>query len=117
MRACTPVKISVKRTLPRNDELLARLLINEIEVLPLSTQDDQLRNALYRAIYSWDSPLFRYATQSVPPVHIIVRNGRAELKGVVASKADADLAYLKAKGVPGLFDVKNGLQVESERPR
>jgi hyperosmotically inducible protein len=92
-------------------------VVNEIEVLPLSPQDDRLRAALYRAIYDWDGPLFRYATQAVPPIHIVVRNGRAALKGVVASKADADLAYIKARGVPGLFDVKNELQVEGEHAR
>jgi len=85
-------------------------VVNEIEVLPLSPEDDRLRLALYRALYNWDSPLFRYATQSVPPIHIIVKNGRAELKGVVASKADADLALIRAKGCTGLFDVKNELQ-------
>ena len=92
-------------------------VVNEIEVLPLSPQDDRLRAALYRAIYDWDGPLFRYATQAVPPIHVVVKNGRAALKGVVASKADADLAYVKARGVPGLFDVKNELQVEGERAR
>ncbi|MET0622070.1 MAG: BON domain-containing protein [Pyrinomonadaceae bacterium] len=92
-------------------------VVNEIEVLPLSPQDDRLRAALYRAIYDWDGPLFRYATQAVPPIHIIVNNGRAVLKGVVATKADSDLAYLKARGVPGLFDVKNELQVEGEHAR
>jgi hyperosmotically inducible protein len=92
-------------------------VVNEIEVLPLSPQDDRLRAALYRAIYDWDGPLFRYATQAVPPIHIIVKNGRAVLKGVVASEADKNLAYIKARGVPGLFDVKNELQVEGERAR
>jgi len=92
-------------------------VINEIEVLPLSPNDDRLRLALYRAIYNWNSPLFRYATQAVPPIHIIVKNGRAVLKGVVDSKADAQMAYIRARGVPGLFDVKNELIVESERPR
>jgi hyperosmotically inducible protein len=92
-------------------------VINEIEVLPASPEDDRLRLALYRAIYNWDSPLFRYATQSIPPIHIIVKGGRAVLKGVVASKADSDMAYLAARGVPGLFDVKNELRVEGERPR
>jgi len=92
-------------------------VVNEIEVLPLSPEDDRLRLALYRTLYNWDSPLFRYATQSVPPIHIIVKNGRAELKGVVASKADANLALIRAKGVPGLFDVKSELQVETDRPR
>ena len=92
-------------------------VINEIEVLPVSPQDDRLRVALYRALYGWDSPLFRYATQSVPPIHIIVDRGRATLKGIVDSRADAQLAYIRARGVPGLFDVKNELQVESEMPK
>jgi hyperosmotically inducible protein len=92
-------------------------VINEIQVLPPSPQDDRLRVALYRALYGWDSPLFRYATQSVPPIHIIVDHGRATLKGIVDSKADAQLAYMRARGVPGLFDVKNELMVESEMPK
>jgi hyperosmotically inducible protein len=92
-------------------------VVNEIEVLPLSPQDDRLRLALYRTLYNWNSPLFRYATQTVPPIHIIVNHGHAALKGVVGSKADATLAYVRARGVPGLFDVKNELQVEGERPR
>jgi BON domain len=87
-------------------------VVNEIQVLPLSPQDDRLRLALYRALFDWDSPLFKYATQSVPPIHIIVDHGRATLKGVVASKADAQLAYVRASAVPGLFEVKNELQVE-----
>jgi BON domain-containing protein len=92
-------------------------VVNEIEVLPLSGHDDQLRRALYRTIYGWNSPLFRYATQAVPPIHIIVRNGRATLKGIVANKADANLAYIRARGVPGLFEVKNELKTEREMPQ
>jgi hyperosmotically inducible protein len=91
-------------------------VINEIEILPLSPNDDRLRRALYRAIYGSNSPLFRYAVQSVPPIHIVVRNGRATLKGIVANKGDANLAYIRARGVPGLFDVKNELKIESELP-
>jgi hyperosmotically inducible protein len=91
-------------------------VVNEIEVLPLSPSDDRLRRALYRTIYGSNSPLFRYATQAVPPIHIIVRNGRATLKGVVANKGDANIAYIRARGVPGLFDVKNELKIESELP-
>ena len=94
-----------------------RNVINEIQTLPLSPQDDRLRIALYRAIYGWDSPLFRYATQAIPSIHIIVDRGRATLKGVVATKQDAQVAYMRARSVPGLFDVKNELQVESEMPR
>jgi hyperosmotically inducible protein len=91
-------------------------VVNDIEVLPLSPSDDRLRRNLYRAIYGFDSPLFRYATQAVPPIHIIVNRGRAVLKGVVANKADANLAYIRARGVPGLFDVKSELKIESEMP-
>jgi hyperosmotically inducible protein len=89
---------------------------NEIEVLPLSPQDDRLRTALYRRLYGYDSPLFRYATQAIPSIHIIVDHGHAKLKGIVATKGDAQLAYLRARGVSGLFDVKNELQIESEMP-
>jgi hyperosmotically inducible protein len=90
---------------------------NQIEVLPVSPGDDRLRLAVYRAIFNWNSPLFRYATRSVPPIHIIVNRGRATLKGVVATEADKNLAYIKARGVPGLFAVTNELQVENSRRR
>ena len=92
-------------------------VVNQIEVLPLSSSDDRLRVALYRAIYNFNSPLFRYATQSVPPIHLIINRGHATLKGVVANKMDAQLAYTRARGVPGLFSVKNELVIEGERPR
>jgi hyperosmotically inducible protein len=90
---------------------------NQIEVLPLSPSDDRLRLALYRAIYNFNSPLFRYAPQSVPPIHLIVDRGHATLKGVVANKGDAQLAYIRARGVPGLFSVKNELIIEGEEPK
>ncbi len=92
-------------------------VVNEIETLPVSPNDERLRVALFRAIYNFDSPLFRYATRAVPPIHIIVRNGRATLKGVVANESDSTLANIAARGVPGLFEVKNELQVENARPR
>jgi osmotically-inducible protein OsmY len=90
----------------------ATRVVNNIEVLPLSPMDDQLRIALYRAIFRFDSPLFRYGTQSVPPIHIIVKNGHVTLRGVVANQMDSQLAYMAAQGVPGIFEVKNELQVE-----
>lgn len=92
-------------------------VVNEIEVLPLSPNDDRLRRALYRSIYGFNSPLFRYGHQAIPSIHLIVNRGRATLKGVVANRGDAILAYQRARSVPGLFAVKNELQVESERPR
>jgi hyperosmotically inducible protein len=87
-------------------------VVDDIEVLPLSPMDDQLRIALYRAIFKFNSPLFRYATQSVPPIHIIVKNGHATLKGVVLNQMDSQLAYMAAQGVPGVFEVKNELMIE-----
>jgi len=90
----------------------ATQVVNNIEVLPLSPMDSDLRIALYRAIYRFDSPLFRYATQSVPPIHIIVKSGRAVLKGIVLNQADSQLAYMAASGVSGVFEVKNELQIE-----
>ena len=87
-------------------------LHNKIEVLPLSPMDDQLRIALYRRIYNFDTPLFRYATWSSPPIHIIVNNGHVTLKGIVANEGDSQLAYMYANQVPNVFDVKNELQIE-----
>jgi len=89
-------------------------VIDNIEVLPLSPMDDELRVALYRAIYRFDSPLFRYGTQSVPPIHIVVKNGHVTLKGVVLNEGDSQLAYMAARGVPGTFEVKNELQIEQQ---
>jgi len=87
-------------------------VVSEIRVLPLSPMDDGLRIALYRAIFYSNSSLARYSLGAVSPVHIIVRNGRATLKGVVGSEMDKQLAYMSARGVPGLFDVKNELMAE-----
>ncbi len=85
---------------------------NNIEVLPVSTFDDDLRVALYRKIYNYGSPLFRYALQSIPPIHIVVRNGHVALKGVVANQADSNYAGIAARQVPGIFELTNELQIE-----
>ena len=34
------------------------------------------------------------------------------LKGIVANQGDSDLAYMAARQVPNVFDVKNELQIE-----
>jgi hyperosmotically inducible protein len=83
---------------------------NNIEVLPLSPMDDQLRRALYRAIYS-EPNLSRYSWSAVAAIHIIVKNGNATLEGVVDNEGDKNLAYLRANGVPNVFSVKNNLKV------
>lgn len=89
-------------------------VVNKIEVLPLSPFDDRIRRAVYVTLYGFNSPLFRYGRQSVPPIHIIVRNGRVTLKGVVASEGDRNLAYIKTRTVPGTFEVTNELKVEAK---
>ena len=84
---------------------------NTIEVLPLSGNDDQLRLAIYRAIYS-QTALQRYQLGAVPPIHIIVKNGNATLEGVVANTGDKNIAGIQAKGVSGVFSVTNNLTTE-----
>ena len=86
---------------------------NQIEVLPLSSNDDRIRLAVYRAIYRQAS-LSRYALQSIPPIHIIVKNGNVRLEGVVSTEADKNLAGIQAKGVSGVFSVSNNLRVEKQ---
>lgn len=88
-------------------------VVNNIEVLPLSPNDDNLRLALYRAIYG-ASQLNRYALQAVPSIHIIVRNGQATLEGVAANQGDKNVAGLMANGVSGVFSVTNNLQLENK---
>lgn len=83
---------------------------NNIEVLPPSPMDDQLRHALYRAIYG-DTVLSKYGWSSMASIHIIVKNGRVSLEGVVDSEADKNVAGLRANGVPNVFEVKNNLVV------
>jgi hyperosmotically inducible protein len=84
---------------------------NEIEVLPLSPNDDQIRRAAYRQIYS-KAPLQRYQMGAVPPIHIIVKNGNITLVGVVDNQGDKDLAGIAANGVSGAFGVTNNLLVQ-----
>ena len=84
---------------------------NQIEVLPLSPNDDRLRVALYRAIYGSNS-LQRYALPVIKPIRIIVKNGHVTLEGVVNSEADKNVVNLRANGVHGVFSVTNNLRVE-----
>ena len=86
-------------------------VVNQIEVLPVSPNDDRIRMAVYRAIYG-QTALQRYSLQAVPPIHIIVNNGNVTLEGVVAGEADKNIANVQANGVPGVFSVKNNLRVE-----
>jgi hyperosmotically inducible protein len=86
-------------------------VVNNIEVLPLSPNDDRIRRAVYRAIYS-NSVLSPYQLRAVPPIHIIVKNGQVTLEGAVARQMDKQVAGIKANGVSGVFGVTNNLMVD-----
>ncbi len=87
-------------------------VINQIEVLPVSTMDDQIRMAEYRAIYGDPVLSTRYGYRALPSIHIIVKNGQVTLEGVVANEADKNLVNIRANSVPNVFSVTNHLQVE-----
>ena len=106
---------------------------NDIEVLPVSPNDDRLRAALYRSIYSAPSlqkytsnrgggsrmPSVARAAGGItmdPPmgyhaIHIIVKNGNVTLTGVVDSDSDWAIAGMRANTVAGVFSVDNQLEV------
>ena len=85
-------------------------VVNNIQVLPLSTFDDRIRRAEFRAIFS-DPSLGRYAQGPIPSIHIIVSNGHVTLDGVVMNQMDYNIARMRALGVPGVFSVTNNLQI------
>jgi hypothetical protein len=117
-------------------------VINQIEELPVSINDDELRWKTYYAIYR-DPFLSRYAPgggllwgshrmygpgfhgmgfSRFPgmepagdyPIHIVVKNGHVTLLGVVDNESDKTVAGMKARQVPGVFDVENNLQIVNE---
>ena len=109
---------------------------NQIEVLPLSPNDDQIRLRAYVAIYGHPAlsrfnpnrgtPLFMSRlsaltgiTNNPPignhPVHIIVKNGNITLEGFLPGMGDRTIAELQANGVTGAFSVVNNIEVEEVR--
>ena len=91
-------------------------VVNNIEVLPTSINDDKIRRAVYRAIYG-NSVLAPYQLRAVPPIHIIVKNGNVTLEGAVARQMDKQIAGMQANGVHGVFSVTNNLQVDEEEKK
>ncbi len=86
-------------------------VVNNIEVLPTSMNDDNIRRAAYRAIYGNDV-LSQYQMRAVPPIHIIVNNGKITLEGAVSRDMDKQIAGVQANGVHGAFSVTNNLIVD-----
>ena len=105
---------------------------NKIETLPASQNDDRIRWATFYSIYT-DAFLSRYAPggemaarydamqfarfpgmQPIGryPIHIVVRNGRVMLLGVVDSESDRTTVGFRAREIPQVFAVENELMVE-----
>ena len=91
-------------------------VVNNIEVLPTSPNDDRIRRAAYRAIYN-NSVLSQYQMRAVPPIHIIVKNGNITLEGVVARQMEKQIAGMQANGIHGAFSVTNNLVVEEKEKK
>jgi len=91
-------------------------VVNNIEVLPTSINDDHIRRDAYRAIFR-NSVLSQYQMRAVPPIHIIVNNGHITLEGVVARAMDKQVAGMQANRVPGVFSVTNNLVVEEQEKK
>jgi osmotically-inducible protein OsmY len=117
-------------------------VVNEIEVLPNSPNDDRIRAAVYNRIYT--QPVLRKynanqgnlaramgpganiaaatSITNAPPIgfhsiHIIVKNGRVILYGYVNNKTDSDIAFIQANGTPNVFGVENELQFPTAPPK
>jgi hyperosmotically inducible periplasmic protein len=88
-------------------------VVNNIEVLPLSPNDDRIRIAVFRTLYS-QPQLSRYSLGAIPQIHIIVKNGNVTLSGVVINEMDKNIANIYANQVNGVFAVTNNLVVEKK---
>jgi len=85
---------------------------NDIEVLPLSPNDNRLRVQIARAIFR-DPVLSRYAMGAIPSIHIIVDNGHVTLEGAVQNEMDKNIAGVRASSAGLSFGaITNNLQVE-----
>lgn len=91
-------------------------VIDDIQVLPTSGFDDDLRIRVARAIYGYPA-LQKYAVDPQKPIRIIVENGHVTLDGVVDNQMDKQIAETQAKSVPNVFSVKNNLAVANQQAK
>jgi hyperosmotically inducible protein len=89
-------------------------VVNNIEVLPLSPNDDRIRMAVYRKIYGDNVLSTRYGFRAQPTIRIIVKNGNVRLTGVVANEGDKNIAGIRAREAAGTFTVTNDLQINPD---
>ncbi len=85
-------------------------VVNNIDVLPPSPFDNQIRRAEFRTVFS-HGDLGRYTMGAIPQVHIIVKNGHVSLEGTVMNQMDKTMAGIVANTVPGVFSVENNLKI------
>jgi hyperosmotically inducible protein len=115
-------------------------VVNQIEVLPFSPNDDRIRAAVYNRIYTQPTLRKYNANQGSlaqalgpggrsvalmaggitndPPlgyhaIHIIVKGGHVTLYGVVLNQSDAAIAGMQANSAPGAFSVDNDLVIQN----
>jgi hyperosmotically inducible protein len=91
-------------------------VIDEINVLPASIYDDELRLRVARTIYGHPA-LQKYAIDPQAPIRIVVENGHVRLEGVVDTQTDKQIAGMQASSVPGVFSVQNNLIVAKEKSK
>jgi hyperosmotically inducible protein len=85
---------------------------NDIQVLPVSSFDDHIREEVAERIYG-DPQFSNYGNQANPPIHIIVDNGQVTLYGAVNSKVDRQKAEIDARFAATYFGLKNNLRIAS----
>jgi len=86
-------------------------VVNNIEILPPSPMDQQIRERVKQAIYGGYGPLFKYSHNPNPPIRIIVKNARVTLEGVVDSEGDKNLCTLRVNQISSVLSVTNNLRV------
>jgi hyperosmotically inducible periplasmic protein len=88
-------------------------VIDHINRLPLSPEDDRIRHQVADAIYA-SGPLLSYSWSAMPSIHIIVNGSQVWLEGEVANQKDKDTAALRASSVSGVLLVTNDLRIEQD---
>jgi hyperosmotically inducible protein len=115
------VTLTGKVTMPYKRDDIARRIAkidgvvgvqDRIDVLPVSSFDDELRLRIARSIYG-HSNFWSYAMMPNPPIHIVVEHGRVTLTGVVNSEVDRMLARSLATQF-GALSVKSDLKTDAE---
>ena len=85
---------------------------NQIQVLPNSMQDNNLRRRVFNSLYG-DSMFAQLGRLALPPIRIIVQNARVILAGVAQNQMAKQRAAQIVRTTPGVLSVENRLRVGS----